>query len=88
MSNAHSEDNPTKDVVLFFFQGKYKILLQAEGKNYIITNLTTIITILTNVSKIILLSLKVNVTFVILVSSIVGLIQAVYISLYIKCKYK
>ncbi|MBR2489003.1 MAG: sugar isomerase [Clostridia bacterium] len=76
------------NVVLFFFQGKYKILLQAEGKNHIITNLTTIITILTNVSKIILLSLKVNVTFVILVSSIVGLIQAVYISLYIKCKYK
>ena len=42
-------------VVNYYFQGKYKILLQAEGKTYIITNLTTLIGIVTSIGKILLL---------------------------------
>ena len=33
-------------VVNFFFQGKYRILMQVEGKNYILTNLGTIVLLL------------------------------------------
>lgn len=43
------------NVVNFMYQGKYKILLQAEGKSYIVTNITTIVNVLINVGKIILI---------------------------------
>jgi len=41
--------------VSFYFQGAYKVLLNAEGKTYIVTNVATISYILTNVLKILLL---------------------------------
>ena len=40
-------------VVNFFFQGKYRILMQVEGKNYILTNLGTIVNVCTSISKIV-----------------------------------
>ena len=42
-------------VVNYYFQGKFRLLLQAEGKGYILTALSTVIHFLTSVSKIILL---------------------------------
>lgn len=42
-------------VLSYYFQGKYKILLTAEGKSYLNTNIVTIIQILTNITKAILL---------------------------------
>ena len=42
-------------VLSYFFQGKYRLLLQAEGKGYILTNLSTVIQIFISVGKIILL---------------------------------
>ena len=43
------------NVVSFFFQGKYKILLTVEGKSYILSNINIIISILNHIAKIILL---------------------------------
>lgn len=75
------------NVILFFVQAKYKILLQAEGKNYIIINTQTIITVCVNVAKIVLLSLGVNVVIVVISSFCLSLFQAIYISIYIHNKY-
>lgn len=75
-------------VVLFFFQGKYKILLQAEGKSYIDANLQTVISLLTGIVKIILLYQGVNVLFVTIASFVVSLIQAGYILYLIRKEYK
>ena len=74
-------------VVNYYFQGKYKILLQAEGKTYIITNLTTIIGILTSVGKILLLLLGFGVIAVQTLYSALSLVQMIYISGYIKKHY-
>ncbi len=76
------------NVVMFFFQGKYKILLRADGKNYIISNLTTITTILTGVVKVVLIYLGLNVVIILAASFAVSLIQAIFIPLYIKKHYK
>lgn len=76
------------NVILFFVQGKYKILLQAEGKTYITTNIQTFITIATNIAKIVLLSLGFNVGVVIFVTFVISLAQALYINAYIKKNYK
>ena len=74
-------------VVNYYFQGKYKILLQAEGKTYIITNLTTIISILTSVGKILLLLLGFGVIAVQSLYLMLSLVQMIYIAGYIKRNY-
>ncbi len=75
------------NVIVFFFQGKYKILLQAEGNSYIVTNLTTLITILNNLVKIVLIMLGFDVYMVIIGSFLINLIQMIYIVVYIHKKY-
>ena len=76
------------NVILFLFQGKYRLLLQAEGKNYIITNLSTIVSVLIGISKVILVATGYNALCVLVVSAAINLIQAIYICLYINRKYK
>ena len=76
------------NVVSFFFQGKYKILLIVEGKSYIITNISTIISLLNNIAKILLLYLGLNVAIVIFSTFLISMLQTVYILLYIKSRYK
>ena len=76
------------NVVAFFFQGKYKILLTVEGRSYVLTNVDMLITILNNIAKIVLLYLGINIVVVIIASFLTSLLQTVYILIYIKKKYK
>ena len=76
------------NAILFFAQGKYRILLQVEGKNYILTNIQTIIWTLNSLSKIILLLLHYNVAVVIFVNFLISLLQVIYIYCYINKRYK
>lgn len=76
------------NVVLFFFQGKYRILLQVEGKNYFISLMNIITNIANHAIKIVLLTLKVNIAIVVFGSFIASMIPALIIMLYIKKKYK
>lgn len=76
------------NVILFFVQGKYKILLNAEGKNYILSNLQTIISILISGTKVVLLSIGLNIVSVIVATFLLNLIQVVFICSFIKRKYK
>lgn len=76
------------NVVLFLFQGKYRLLLQAEGKNYISTNLSTIIVVLTGLTKVVLILLGFSVLPVMVVSVCINLIQVIYIVAYVKTKYR
>ncbi|MBQ7833687.1 MAG: polysaccharide biosynthesis protein [Lachnospiraceae bacterium] len=75
------------NVVLFFWQGKYRILLQVEGKQYFISFLDIIANITNHVVKIVLLYLNVNVAIVIFGSFLVSLIPACAIMRHIKRKY-
>jgi len=75
-------------VISFFFQGKYSILLNAEGKNYIIKNLSIYIYILNSVLKIIFISCGFGIVLVQALGIIGSLIQVLYISIYIKKNYK
>lgn len=76
------------NVILFFFQGKYRILLQVEGENYFI-GLMNIIAIISNHGiKIILLYLKVNIAVVVFGSFVASMIPAVIIMVHIMKKYE
>ena len=74
-------------VINYFFQGKYFLLLQAEGKNYIQTSLTMFTNVFKNIAKIILMAAGLGVVFVQAIAMVVSLIQMFYITWYIKKHY-
>jgi O-antigen/teichoic acid export membrane protein len=72
----------------YFFQGKYKILLTAEGKSYIVTSITTLITILSNIAKIVLLVLGFNIIVVQASFFFLTIVQIIVFQIYISRNYK
>lgn len=79
--------NGIGNVISYFFQGKYFLLLQAEGKNYIKTSLNMCTNVLKNIAKIVLMSLQCDVIFVQMISMIISIIQMAYMHFYIKKNY-
>ncbi len=75
-------------VINYFFQGKFRILLRAEGKNYLLSNLSTVIYILTNLSKIIFIQLGFSIVFIQFTYFLLNIVQMSYIMFYIKKHYK
>ena len=74
-------------VINFFFQGKYRILMQVEGKSYILTNLGTIVNVAASISKIFLLLNGFSIVALQIMYLFFNLIQMLYITGYIKKKY-
>ena len=50
-------------VLGYLFQAKFRLLLQAEGKQYVITNITTIIQVCTSISKLVCMTVGLIVIF-------------------------
>lgn len=76
------------NVINFYFQGKFTLLLRAEGKNYIQVNLATIINILVNLSKVLLIYLGADIVLILGAAFVIQNIQTVYLLLYIRRGYK
>ena len=72
----------------FLFQGKYHLLLQAEGKDYVKTNVTTIVYVLSNIFKIVLALIGCNILVLQLVYFALHVLQMLYIIIYIRKHYK
>lgn len=75
-------------VINFFFQGKYRILMQAEGKSYILTNLGTIVNTFSSIGKIILLLNGANIAVLQLMYFGFSVLQMIYITRYIRKNYQ
>ena len=75
-------------VINFFYLAKYRILFQAEGKTYIFTNIGIGVYILSNIIKIILLNCGYNIVFVQFSYFIVNIFPCIFITFYIRNKYK
>lgn len=71
----------------FFYQDKYTVLMSAEGKSYVSTNITTLITTLTSISKVILLLLGYNVIAVQLSYFVICFVQMLVYAIYLKRNY-
>lgn len=74
-------------VINFLFQGKYKIFLMAEGKNYIITNISTIVGIIVNLAKVLLLTLGFDIVIIQLSYLLINIVQMILFEIYIKKNY-
>ena len=74
-------------VISYFFQGKFKIFLTAEGKSYVNTNIVTIVHIGTSLTKAILLITGHGVIAVQISAFIFTLLQMIAYILYMKRHY-
>ncbi|MCL6604055.1 MAG: sugar isomerase [Paenibacillus sp.] len=72
----------------YFYQGKFRILLIAEGKSYIDTSIVTIANVLNNVIRIILLLQGVNIIAVQASYFVMTLLQIIVFYVYIQKNYK
>lgn len=72
----------------FLFQGKYKVFLMAEGKNYIITNITTILGVISSLIKVILILLGLNIVIIQFSYFVINLLQMIFFEVYIRKNYK
>ena len=75
-------------VINFFFQGKFRILMQVEGKNYILTNLGTVINVFSSIGKIILLLQGFDIVALQVMYFVFNVLQMLYIKNYIRKNYK
>ena len=74
-------------VLSYLYQGKFKILLSAEGKNYVTTAIVTGMNICINVSKAVLLVLGFDVVAVQISYFLFNVVQTLIYSVYIKRHY-
>lgn len=74
--------------IVYYFQGKYKVLLEAEGKKYISTNIATAVHFFTSISKIILLLLGFGIIELQFMYFIVSVVQILFYVTYVRRNYK
>ena len=74
-------------VISYFFQGKFKIFLSAEGKSYINTNIVTTVHIAASIAKALLLYTGFGVEAVQISAFTFNLIQMLFYQIYMKRHY-
>ncbi len=72
----------------YFVQAKYRILMEVDGRKYVINNSETILQLASNSGKILVLLLTDSLILMQLVYCIMSLAQLVYIYFYAKRRYK
>lgn len=76
------------NVFSYFFQSKYIALLNTQAKSYVHVAIGTVISIITQILKVVMISLSVNIVFVYLVYLMVGLLQISILNIYMFKKYR
>ena len=71
----------------YFIQAKYRVLLEVDGRKYIITNSEMVLQLLSNVGKIIVLLFTESLVLIQLVYCLLALIQLGYIYIHAKRRY-
>lgn len=80
--------NGIPGVISYYFQGKFIILLQAEGKGYINTALTSIASTLISIIKIVMLLMGCNLLAIQFAYLVINLLKVIAIGVYIRKNYK
>ena len=74
-------------VISYFFQGKFKIFLAAEGKTYVNTNIVTFVHIATSIAKAVLLSTGFGVAAIQISAFLFNIIQMAVYLIYMRRHY-
>lgn len=76
------------NVLNYFFQSKYIALLNTEGKTYVHVGINTVIQILTQIVKIIMISNQFNIVAIYFVYLLITILQIILLNIYMHNKYK
>ena len=71
----------------YFIQAKYRILLEVDGRKYVITNSETVLQLLSNIGKILVLLFTDSLVLIQLVYCILALIQLGYVYIHARRRY-
>lgn len=71
----------------YYYQGKFRVLLCAEGKSYIISNIGTLVSVVTSISKIILITCGCNLVYLQIAYCVIALLQVLIYHLLFKKLY-
>lgn len=74
-------------VINFWISAKYKLLLEADGKKYVLLNINTVVSLISNGIKIILLLAGYDILIVQGCFCLISIAQAVFINRYVKRNY-
>ena len=77
-----------ESVLTYFCHGKYRILLRAEGRNYVLNNLSLVTYILNSSLKIYLISRNCDIRIIQGMVLVLTCGQAVFLSVYVRKRYK
>jgi len=80
--------NAIPSLFSYFVQAKYRILMEVDGRKYVINNSETILQLASNVGKILVLLLTDSLILIQLVYCIIALFQLVYLYFYAKRRYQ
>ena len=80
--------NAIPSLFSYFVQAKYRILMEVDGRKYVINNSETILQLASNIGKILVLLLTDSLILIQLVYCIIALLQLVYLYFYAKRRYK
>lgn len=80
--------NAIPSLFSYFVQAKYRILMEVDGRKYVINNSETILQLASNVGKILVLLLTDSLILIQLVYCVIALLQLVYLYFYAKRRYK
>ena len=72
----------------YFVQAKYRILMEVDGRKYVINNSETVLQLAANAGKILVLLLTDSLILIQLVYCIISLVQLTYLYFYAKRRYK
>ncbi len=72
----------------FFVQGKYRILMEVDGRKYVINNSDTVCQIAANAAKVLVLLLTDSLVLIQLVYCVIAVGQLVFLYFYAKKRYK
>lgn len=71
----------------YFIQAKYRILMEVDGRKYVVTNADTVLQLLSNVGKILVLLLTDSLVLIQLVYCVLALLQLIYLYIYARKRY-
>ena len=72
----------------YFVQAKYRILMEVDGRKYVINNAETVLQIISNAAKITVLLLSDSLILIQLVYCVISLAQLAFLYIYAKRRYK
>ncbi|MBR6633818.1 MAG: hypothetical protein IKL05_05905 [Clostridia bacterium] len=80
--------NAIPSLFSYFVQAKYRILMEVDGRKYVINNSETLLQLASNVGKILVLLLTDSLVLIQLVYCVIALVQLTYLYFYAKSRYK